>query len=108
MGSPVAKKETTHAASAGSESRCRRSRSVVGNFLASLQTLFGGNITIYSELCELARQDAYRIMVDHARVLGANAVIAMRYDATEIMPGVTEVLAYGTAVRVEASQAAYR
>jgi uncharacterized protein YbjQ (UPF0145 family) len=85
-----------------------RSRSVVGNFLASLQTLFGGNITIYSELCELARQDAYRIMVDHARVLGANAVIAMRYDATEIMPGVTEVLAYGTAVRVEASQAAYR
>ena len=85
-----------------------RSRSIVGNFIGGLQTLFGGNITIYSELCELARQDAYRIMVDHARVLGANAVIAMRYDATEIMPGVTEVLAYGTAVRVEASQAAYR
>jgi uncharacterized protein YbjQ (UPF0145 family) len=85
-----------------------RSRSVVGNFVASLQTLFGGNITIYSELCELARQDAFRIMVDHARALGANAVIAMRYDATEIMPGVTEVLAYGTAVRVEAAQPAYR
>ncbi len=85
-----------------------RSRSVVGNFVASLQTLFGGNITIYSELCELARQDAFRIMVDHARALGGNAVIAMRYDATEIMPGVTEVLAYGTAVRVEAAQPAYR
>jgi uncharacterized protein YbjQ (UPF0145 family) len=87
-----------------------RSRSIVGNVLASFQTLFGGNITIYSELCELARQDAFRIMVDHARVLGANAIIAMRYDATEIMQGVTEVLAYGTAVRVEADQAttAYR
>ena len=87
-----------------------RSRSIVGNVLASFQTLFGGNITIYSELCELARQDAFRIMVDHGRVLGANAIIAMRYDATEIMQGVTEVLAYGTAVRVEADQAttAYR
>jgi uncharacterized protein YbjQ (UPF0145 family) len=87
-----------------------RSRSIVGNVLATIQTLFGGNITIYSELCEMARQDAFRIMVDHARVLGANAVIAMRYDATEIMQGVTEVLAYGTAVRVEAIHApeAYR
>ncbi len=87
-----------------------RSRSVVGNVMASFQIFFGGNITIYSELCEQARQDAFRIMVDHARVLGANAVIAMRYDATEIMQGVTEVLAYGTAVRVEADQAttAYR
>jgi uncharacterized protein YbjQ (UPF0145 family) len=82
-----------------------RSRSVVGNVMASFQILFGGNITIYSELCELARQDAFRIMVDHARVLGANGVIAMRYDATEIMQGVTEVLAYGTAVRVEANDA---
>src|SRR5580693_6612093 len=83
-----------------------RSRSVVGNFVAGLQMIVGGNITVYSELCELARQDAFRIMVDHARALGANAVIAMRYDATEIGRGVTEVLAYGTAVRVESEQSA--
>ena len=75
-----------------------RSRSVVGNLGASLQTLFGGNISIYTELCERARQDAYELMIQHARALGANAVIAMRYDANEIAPGVTEVLAYGTAV----------
>src|SRR5580704_10408300 len=78
-----------------------RSRSVVGNFVAGLQMIFGGNISVYTELCELARQDAFRIMVDHARALRANAVIAMRYDATEIAQGVTEVLAYGTAVRLE-------
>jgi uncharacterized protein YbjQ (UPF0145 family) len=78
-----------------------RSRSVVGNFVAGLQMIFGGNISIYTELCEQARQDAFRIMVDHARALHANAIIGMRYDATEIAQGVTEVLAYGTAVRVE-------
>jgi uncharacterized protein YbjQ (UPF0145 family) len=78
-----------------------RSRSLVGNIGAAVQMLFGGNITIYTELCEQARQDAFRIMVEHARRLQANAVLAMRYDATEVAQGVTEVLAYGTAVRVE-------
>jgi uncharacterized protein YbjQ (UPF0145 family) len=78
-----------------------RSRSVFGNALAGLQMIFGGNISIFTSLCEQTRQDAFRIMVDHARALGANAVIGMRYDATEIAQGVTEVLAYGTAVRVE-------
>jgi uncharacterized protein YbjQ (UPF0145 family) len=81
-----------------------RSRSIVGNFVAGLQMIFGGNISIYAELCEQARQDAFRIMVNHARSLHANAVVAMRYDATEIAAGVTEVLAYGTAVRVEPNQ----
>jgi uncharacterized protein YbjQ (UPF0145 family) len=78
-----------------------RSRSVVGNFLGGLQTLFGGNITIYTELCEQARSETYRDMVQHARLLGANAIIAVRYDATELMAGLTEVLCYGTAVVVE-------
>ncbi|WAC62291.1 YbjQ family protein [Pseudoxanthomonas sp. SL93] len=78
-----------------------RSRSIVGNFLGGLQTLFGGNITIYTELCEQARYDTYRDMVQHARQLGANAIIAVRYDATELMSGLTEVLCYGTAVVVE-------
>jgi uncharacterized protein YbjQ (UPF0145 family) len=78
-----------------------RSRSIVGNVLAGFQIMFGGNISVYSTLCEQARQDAFRIMVDHGRALGANAIIAMRYDTTEIAQGVTEVLAYGTAVRVE-------
>jgi len=78
-----------------------RSRSVVGNFLGGLQTLFGGNITIYTELCEQARMETYRDMLTHARQLGANAVIAVRYDATELMTGLTEVLCYGTAVVVE-------
>jgi len=78
-----------------------RSRSVVGNFVGGLQTLFGGNITIYTELCEQARVDTYRDMVKHARERNANAIIAMRYDATELMPGLTEVLCYGTAVVVE-------
>jgi uncharacterized protein YbjQ (UPF0145 family) len=75
-----------------------RSRSVIGNIGASIQTLFGGDITLYSELCERARQDAFDRLCRHAAVLGANAVIGLRYDATEITPGVTEVLCYGTAV----------
>lgn len=78
-----------------------RSRSIVGNFFGGLQTIFGGNITIYSQLCEQARSETYRDMVVHARQLGANAIIAVRYDATELMPGLTEVLCYGTAVVVE-------
>ena len=78
-----------------------RSRSIVGNIGASLQTLFGGNITIYTQLREKARDDAHRLMVDHAGQLGANAIIGVRYDATEIADGVTEVLAYGTAVYAE-------
>jgi uncharacterized protein YbjQ (UPF0145 family) len=79
-----------------------RSRSIVGNIGASLQTLLGGNITLYTELCERARADAHRLMVEHAGQLGANAIIGVRYDANEITPGVTEVLAYGTAVHAEA------
>ncbi|MFN4161944.1 MAG: YbjQ family protein [Stenotrophomonas sp.] len=78
-----------------------RSRSIVGNFLGGLQTIFGGNITIYTELCEQAREETYRDMAKHARLLGANAIIAMRYDATDVMTGLTEVLCYGTAVVVE-------
>ncbi len=78
-----------------------RSRSLLGNIGAGIQILFGGNISLYSELCERTRQDAYELMIDHAEKLGANAVIAFRYDATEIAAGVTEVLAYGTAVVVE-------
>jgi uncharacterized protein YbjQ (UPF0145 family) len=78
-----------------------RSRSVVGSIGAGLQTIFGGNITIYTDLCERARADAYVLMVEHAAQRGANAIICMRYDANEIMAGVTEVLAYGTAVVVE-------
>lgn len=78
-----------------------RSRSIIGNFGAALQTLVGGNISLFAELCERARQDAFDLMLEHAAGLGANAVIAMRYDANEIAQGVTEVLAYGTAVVVE-------
>jgi uncharacterized protein YbjQ (UPF0145 family) len=78
-----------------------RSRSVVGQFGASLQTIFGGNITIYTDLCERARLDAYNQMAEHAAALGANGVIGVRYDATEMMPGITEVLCYGTAVLVQ-------
>lgn len=78
-----------------------RSRSVIGNLVGGLQTLFGGNITIYTQLCEQAREETYRDMVTHARQLGANAIIAVRYDATELMSGLTEVLCYGTAVVVE-------
>jgi len=75
-----------------------RSRSVVGSIGASLQTLMGGDITLFSTLCEDTRNDAFERMLEHAAELGANAVIGVRYDATEIMSGVTEVLAYGTAV----------
>ena len=78
-----------------------RSRSVFGTIGASLQTMVGGNISIFSDLCEQTRQEAYDLMARHAAELGANAVIGVRYDATEIMQGVTEVLAYGTAVVVE-------
>jgi uncharacterized protein YbjQ (UPF0145 family) len=78
-----------------------RSRSIVGNIGAALQTLAGGNITIYTELCERARKDAFQLMLDHAAESGANAVVAVRYDANEVAAGVTEVLAYGTAVVVE-------
>jgi uncharacterized protein YbjQ (UPF0145 family) len=78
-----------------------RSRSIIGNFGAALQSLIGGNITIYTNLCEHTRQDAFRIMLEHAAQMGANAVIGMRYDATEVAAGITEVLAYGTAVVVE-------
>ena len=81
-----------------------RSRSVVGSLGASLQTLIGGNITLYTELCERAREDAYELMLQHASEAGANAIVAMRYDANEVAPGVTEVLAYGTAVVVEVVQ----
>jgi len=80
-----------------------RSRSIVGSFVGGLQTIVGGNITIYTELCERARQDAFDLMTQHARELGANAIIGVRYDANEIMAGVTEVLCYGTAVVVEAA-----
>jgi uncharacterized protein YbjQ (UPF0145 family) len=79
-----------------------RSRSIVGNIGAGLQTLIGGNITLYTELCEKAREDAFRLMLEHAAEHGANALIGVRYDANEVTAGVTEVLAYGTAVVVEA------
>jgi uncharacterized protein YbjQ (UPF0145 family) len=78
-----------------------RSRSIVGNIGAGIQTLFGGNISLLQELCEKARQEAFAIMMQHAQEHGANAIIGMRYDANEVMSGVTEVLAYGTAVVVE-------
>ena len=77
-----------------------RSRSIIGNIGASLQSLFGGNISLYTELCEQARNDAFQQMLMHAGELGANAVIGVRYDATEIGNGITEVLCYGTAVSV--------
>ena len=78
-----------------------RSRSVIGNIGGSIQSIFGGKLSIYVNLAEAARQEAYELLVAHAAELGANAVIAMRYDANEIMEGITEVLAYGTAVKVE-------
>jgi uncharacterized protein YbjQ (UPF0145 family) len=80
-----------------------RSRSIVGNIGAMIQSLFGGNITLYTSLCERAREDAYELMAQHASDIGANAIIAMRYDANEVAAGITEVLAYGTAVVVEQS-----
>src|SRR5436190_12820874 len=75
-----------------------RSRSIVGSIGATLQTLVGGNITLYTTLCENARADAFRLMLEHAAEAGGNAIIGVRYDANEVAPGVTEVLAYGTAV----------
>ena len=78
-----------------------RSRSIFGTIGAGLQTLVGGNISIFTDLCEQTRKDALERMLEHARALGSNAVIGLRYDATEIMQGVTEVLCYGTAVLVE-------
>lgn len=78
-----------------------RSRSVFGTIGASLQTLVGGNITLLTDLCEKARNEAFEIMIQHANQIGANAIVGARYDATEVMQGVTEVLAYGTAVTVE-------
>ncbi len=80
-----------------------RSRSVIGNIGAGIQALFGGNISLYTSMCERARDDAYRQMLEHASELGANAVVGVRYDATEIAAGITEVLCYGTAVFVEAA-----
>jgi uncharacterized protein YbjQ (UPF0145 family) len=80
-----------------------RSRSIFGTIGGSLQTLVGGNITLFSELCEKTRSEAFILMIQHAQQLGANAVIGIRYDATEIMQGVTEVLCYGTAVVMAAA-----
>ena len=81
-----------------------RSRSVVGNFFAAIESLFGGNITLYAELCERAREDAYELMCDHAMQCGANAIIGVHYESNEVMAGITEVLCYGTAVTVEPVQ----
>ncbi|MFA6085939.1 YbjQ family protein [Mucilaginibacter sp.] len=78
-----------------------RSRSVVGNFAGGIQSLFGGRLSVYVELCENARQEAYHLLIQHAQAMGANAIVGMRYDANEVMQGITEVLAYGTAVIVE-------
>jgi len=83
-----------------------RSRSILGNIGAGIRTLFGGNISISTTLCERAREDAFKLMLQHAHERGANAVIAMRYDATEVAAGVTEVLCYGTAVVVREDPAA--
>ena len=80
-----------------------RSRSIFGTIGGSLQTLLGGNITLFTELCEKTRAEAFEMMVNHAEELGANAVVGIRYDATELMQGVSEVLCYGTAVAVQAS-----
>lgn len=78
-----------------------RSRSIFGTIGAGLQTLFGGNITLFTELCEKTRKDSYELMIMHAEQIGANGIIGFRYDANEVMSGVTEVLAYGTAVVFE-------
>ena len=82
-----------------------RSRSIVGTLGASLQTLVGGNITLFTQLCERAREDAFHLMLGHAAQHGANALVGVRYDANEVAAGVTEVLAYGTAVVVESVDA---
>lgn len=81
-----------------------RSRSIVGQFGAGIQQMFGGNISLYTEMCDHARQEAYDLMIQHAEQVGANALIGVHYDATEIGEGVAEVLAYGTAVVLESSQ----
>jgi uncharacterized protein YbjQ (UPF0145 family) len=78
-----------------------RSRSIFGNIGAAFQTLAGGNITLYTELCEKTRRDAFELMIANAEMVGGNAVIGVRYDTTEVMSGVTEVICYGTAVTVE-------
>jgi uncharacterized protein YbjQ (UPF0145 family) len=78
-----------------------RSRSVVCNLVGGLQSIFGGNISVYTALAERARREAYDLMVEHAEELGANAILAMRYESNDIMAGITEVLSYGTAVRIE-------
>jgi uncharacterized protein YbjQ (UPF0145 family) len=85
-----------------------RSRSLFGNIGAGFQILFGGNISIFTRLCEQTRQESFLVMLEHAAQLGANAVVGMRYDATDLAGGVTEVLAYGTAVIVEPDGGAYR
>jgi uncharacterized protein YbjQ (UPF0145 family) len=81
-----------------------RSRSIFGSFFAGLQTIVGGNITLYTEMCEQARKDAFKIMVSQAQTHGASAIVGVRYDATEVMNGVTEVLCYGTGVTVRPRQ----
>jgi len=81
-----------------------RSRSIVGTIGAGLQSLFGGNITLWTQLCEHAREEAFQLMSQHARDAGGNAIVGMRYDTTEISQGVAEVLAYGTAVVVEVAR----
>ncbi len=78
-----------------------RSRNIIANIGAGLQSLIGGNISLYTELCEKAREEAFEFMIQHADEMGANAIIAMRYDANEVTAGITEVLAYGTAVVIE-------
>jgi len=78
-----------------------RSRSIVGSIGGSLQTIFGGNISLFTELCDKTRNEAYELMITHATEKGANAIIGVRFDATELMQGVTEVLCYGTAVKVQ-------
>ena len=78
-----------------------RSRSILGNIAGGFMTIFGGRSAIYTELCENAREEAFQLMIQHATELGANAIISMRYDANEVMNGLTEVLAYGTAMVVE-------
>src|SRR5439155_26085223 len=80
-----------------------RSRSILGTIGGSLQTILGGNITLFSELCEKTRAEAFEMMLTHAEEIGANAIIGVRYDGTEVMQGVTEVLCYGTAVGVESA-----
>jgi uncharacterized protein YbjQ (UPF0145 family) len=83
-----------------------RSRSIFGSIGAGIQQIMGGNISLYTEMCEAARKEAFELMVEHAREIGANAIIGMRYDANEIGEGVAEVLAYGTAVVIEPSSQA--